>query len=145
MTILADAGEMTSFGLTIIFAIALPTIGIIANAATIGRRGLNPRCAFSTTLFFVALLLSGITIAMMNKDAIHPAARFYCFSAAAAIHALSAFLAGWGLSELRTRRKWSHGRQRGQWGFWLNIGALILLSTWFYLQVNHAARHRFFD
>ncbi len=145
MTILADAGEMASFGLTIIFSICLPAIGIIANAASIGKRGLNPRCALSTTLFFIALLISGITIAMMNKESISPAVRFYCFGAAAAIHALSALLAGWGLAELRTRRKWSHGRQRGLWGFWLNVGSLLLLATWFYLQVNHAARHRFFD
>ena len=145
MNILADAGDMASFGMTIIFAICVPSIGLIINIASMQKQGLNPKCALSTVLFFVGFLITGITASLSNSQAIIPYTRYYCLVAAASTHALSAGLAIWGLAEVRTRRKWPRGRQRGLWGFWANIGFLMVLATWFYLQVNRPAYHRFFD
>ena len=145
MNILADVGDMASFGFTLLFAICLPVVGIIASAFSLEKRGLNPKAAFSITLFFVAFLLSGISAAMSDKAGITSLHRFYCLTAAVGIHILSALLATWGLSEIRTHRKWNHGRQRSFWCFWVNISFIIALSAWFYLQVNAPLRHQLFD
>lgn len=145
MTLLADAGEIASFGFTLLFAICLPAVGIIASAVSLEKRGLNPKVVISLTLFFVAFLLIGITTAMSDKSAISPLHRFYCLAAATSIHTLSALLAIWGLGEIRTRRKWNHGRQRSVWCFWANVTFIVILSAWFYLQVNTPLRHQLFD
>ncbi len=145
MNILADVADMASFGFTLLFAICLPAIGIIVSAVSLEKRGLNPKAAFSITLFFVAFLLSGITAAMSDKEAITSLHRFYCLTAAVGIHTLSALLAIWGFGEIRTRRKWNHGRQRSFWCFWANIIFIVILSAWFYLQVNAPLRHHLFD
>jgi hypothetical protein len=135
--IAAGASDYFSFGGILIFTVAVPCIGLIINVVSMQKRqGLNRKCAFSTLIFFIALLIEFVTWTISRNGSIPPKVEIGIMLGSAGIHALSAILAIMGLAEMRSRHKWSRGMKRGVWGFWLNILMLLVLAGWFYAHVN---------
>jgi hypothetical protein len=135
--IAVGSGDYVSFGGVLIFTVAVPCIGLIVNVVSMQKKqGLNRKCAFSTLIFFIALLIEFLTWTISSQGSIPPKVEIGIMFGSTCIHALSAILAIIGLAEMRSRHKWSRGMKRGVWGFWLNIVMLLVLVGWFYSHVN---------
>ena len=142
--ILADTGDVVSFGGLLIFTVAVPGIGLLISAVSMQKQGLNKLCGYSTSVFFVALLIECVAWSLSNRAGITAKAELIIIAGTALLHCISAILAIVGIAEVRTRRKWPRGRKRGVWTFWLNIAMLLVLSLWFYAHVSQKFYDRIF-
>jgi hypothetical protein len=142
MTLLADLSDSLMFGWMLIVSILIPSVGLIVSGATLRKRGLNRWCGFATVVFFFALLTDSILWSLGERGAGSPKWILYFLLGSCAIHALSALMALRGLVQVRQRRKWAHGRRRGMWIFWLNVGVILAIGVWCYVHVNDSLYER---
>jgi hypothetical protein len=136
MTLLADVSDSLMFGWMLIVSILIPSVGLIISGATLRKRGLNRWCGFASVAFFFALLIDSILWSLGDRGAGNPKIILYLLLGSCAIHVLSALMALRGLAQVRQRRKWTHGRRRGMWIFWLNVGVLLGIGMWCYVHIN---------
>ncbi len=134
--IAAQSGDYASFGGILLLMVAVPCIGLLVNIVSMQKQGLNRKCAISTLLFFVALLIECVNWMSSNNGSVLPKYEIGILLGTAGIHTFSAILAIMGLAEMRTRHRWSRGLKRGIWGFWLNIAMLFVIALWFYAHVS---------
>jgi hypothetical protein len=127
--LLVDFSDALRFATLLIFTLIV-SVGLIVSGLTLRKHGLNPWCGWSTLVFFFALLLASIVISLGARDGVGSDVVLYTLLGCAGLHVLSAVMAMYGVSQVRRRRKWSHGRRRGIWMFWLNLCALFLIGFW---------------
>jgi hypothetical protein len=142
MTLLADLSDTLSFGMFLILTLSIPVIGLIVSGATLRKRGLNPWCGWSTVMFFVALLAASVIRALGSRGGVGQDIVLYTILGCCGIHVVSALMALHGLSQVRRKKKWAHGRRRGLWMFWLNLGVLFVIGVWCYAHVDETLHYR---
>ncbi len=142
MTLLADFSDTLGFGLLLVASVTIPAVGLIVSGATLSKRGLNPWCGWCTIVFFAALLINSIVRALGSRGGVGADFVLYTIFGCCGLHVLSSLMALLGLAQVRRRRKWAHGKRRGIWMFWLNIGVLLIVGVWCYAHVNPALWYR---
>ncbi len=136
MTLLASFSDGLAFGLMLILSVSVPTVGLIVSGATLRKRGLNPWAGAGSIVFFVALLIGSVMWVLDGRPGINETAVLYALLGCVGIHTLSTLMALQGLAQLRTRRKWTHGKRRAYWVVGMNILAIFLIGAWCYYHVN---------
>jgi hypothetical protein len=136
MTLLASLSDAFGFGMLLLASVSVPSVGLIVSGVTLTKRGLNPWCGWATLVFFLSLLVGSIVWALANRGGADPAVMLYTLLGCCGVHVLSALMALVGLAQIRQRRKWTHGRRRGMWVFWLNVLVILIISGWCYVHVN---------
>jgi hypothetical protein len=121
---------------------AVIIIALIVNVSSMRGRDTNFKCAFSANVLFITLLIECAAGMVGVFGGGTDTGFFWTVLGCAALHVVAGSIAVRGLWEIRTHPKWAHGRQRAVWGFWLNVLMLLVLSAWFYLQVNQWLRNR---
>jgi hypothetical protein len=129
MILLADFSDSLNFGM-LILTVTVPAVGLVVSGATLNKRGLNPWCGWSTIVFFCALLAAAIVWTLGARQGLERKVMLYILLGCCGIHVVSALMAMYGLSQVRRKRKWAHGRRRGLWMFWLNVAVLFLIGFW---------------
>jgi hypothetical protein len=142
--ILSDAGGTFTYAFIVLLVIGVPAGAVVVNVASLQRRGLNIKCAVASLLFFVTLMIQGITGVLNHNDAVSAKLQLGIFAGTAAMNCLSAAIAVWGLWEVRRKHRWPRGKKRAIWTFWLNIFALAALGAFFFLRVNPKISERIF-
>ena len=136
MTLLASFTDGLSFGVMLIVSVSIPTVGLMVSGATMRRRGLNPWAASSSIVFFLALLVGSVMWVIGGRPGTNEAAVLYALLGCVVLHTVSTLMALRGLAQVRTRRKWAHGRRRVYWVVGLNILVIFLIGAWCYYHVN---------
>lgn len=131
-------GEALLIAFKLFFGLGLPAATVALNVATLGRsgrRGLNMRCAVAALLFAIALLL-GVGLFPLLTVA-NDYIKFYVMTGGAAMAGLSAFVALWGMYEIRRRpHRWPRGWKRAVWVFWLDVIYLFVFAAFYYLATH---------
>lgn len=142
MILLAAISDSLGF-VMLILTVSIPAIGLVVSGATLRKRGLNPWCGWSTIVFFCALLVSAIVWTLGAHKGLEREVVLLALLGCGGVHGLSALMAMYGLSQVRRKKKWAHGRRRGLWIFWLNVGVLFLVGFWCAVNVFEFLKYRF--
>jgi hypothetical protein len=143
MTI-AGIVDYFGWGFTLVVLIGVPAAGLVVNIAGLQRHGLNRRAGIAACLFFLTLLVQGITVTLSGQNAFSDEAEFWLLASTGMANILGAVLALWALWQIRRRHRWPRGRKRAIAVFWLNVMFLGVMAVSFYLRLNPALRERLF-
>ncbi len=143
MTLFADASDALAFGAMLVITVVIPTAGLIFCAATLRRHGLNPWSGAASIVFFVALLIGMVMLALGTRQGAKEGPVLYTLLGCVVVHVLSSLMALRGLVQVRTRRKWSHGRRRAYWMVALNMMMIFVIGAWCYYHVNETFHRTF--
>lgn len=143
MMLLASFSDGLSFGVTLILSLTIPTIGLIVSGVTMNKHGLNPWSGAGSMAFFIALLVGSIMWVLDGRQGMDQRIVLYAFFGCVFIHTLSGLMALRGLSQVRRKRKWTHGKRRSYWVVWLNVIAIFLIGAWCYYHVNETFHNTF--
>ena len=127
--------------LGLIFTTAI-VIALIVNIWSMKARDTNFKRGFSTTVLFLPLLVENAVWLLEISGDGTPAGISRALVFCGGTHVAAAGIAMWGFREMRTQRRWFHGRERAIWGFWLNVVMLLVLCGWFSLRSNRELRDR---
>ena len=123
----------------------LLVVAFIINVASSHTKDMNRKSSHATSLLFSAFFIEVSTWTVRAFHGGTQAGAFWAIVAAAGVHSVSAVIGLFAIREHRNVGRWPHGRRRAAWGFWLNVIALLVLATWFWLGANPNVYKRIFE
>ena len=152
MILIAGFSDNMGFMFLLAATVSIPAVGLIVSGMSLPKHGVNRWCAYASLVYFAGLLVASIAAALADRaaaasdaEAMGPAQFYWYLMGCCVAYVLSALMALIGLIQMRRRRrKWTHGRRRGLWIFWLSVFSILITGVWCFAHSNQLIYDRLF-